>query len=99
MLPVGLDRVRRRARRAIGRPDLRYQDLRHSELTWAAASGASVAELMRRGGHASLATAFRYLHATGDRRRSGRRNGPRNMAVEQGKRLAAPTGFEPVSPP
>ena len=47
MVPVTLDRVWQRARRAIGRGDLHYHDLRHSGLTWAAASGASVAELMR----------------------------------------------------
>jgi hypothetical protein len=31
------------ARRAIGRPDLHLHDLRHSGLTWSAATGASVA--------------------------------------------------------
>jgi hypothetical protein len=45
-------------------------DLRHSGLTWAAATGASVAELMRRGGHASPAAALRYQHATEDRDRA-----------------------------
>ncbi len=55
------------ARRAVGRPDLHLHDLRHSGLTWAAASGASVAELMRRGGHATSAAALRYQHATEDR--------------------------------
>ncbi len=59
-----------RARRAVGRPDLRLHDVRHSGLTWAAASGASVAELMHRGGHASPAAALRYQHATADRDRA-----------------------------
>ena len=58
-----------KARIAIGRPDLRFHDLRHSGLTWSAATGASVAELMRRAGHASQAAALRYQHATDDRDR------------------------------
>lgn len=45
----------------------RFHDLRHSGLTWAAASGATVAELMHRGGHSTTATAMRYQHATRDR--------------------------------
>lgn len=36
-------------------------------LTWSAATGATVAELMRRAGHASPAAALRYQHATDDR--------------------------------
>ncbi len=56
-----------RARRKVGRPDLRVHDLRHSGLTWAAATGATVAELMRRAGHKSSAAALRYQHATEDR--------------------------------
>jgi integrase len=51
------------------RRDLFFHDLRHSGLTWAAASGASVAELMRRGGHANPRAALRYQHATEDRDR------------------------------
>ena len=58
------------ARAAIGRDDLRFHDLRHSGLTWSAATGASVAELMRRAGHASQAAALRYQHATDDRDRA-----------------------------
>jgi len=48
----------------------RFHDLRHSGLTWAAASGATIAELMHRGGHATSATAMRYQHATKDRDRA-----------------------------
>jgi len=55
------------ARAVIGREDLRFHDLRHSGLTWSAATGASVAELMRRAGHASQAAALRYQHATNER--------------------------------
>ena len=58
------------ARAAVGRQDLRFHDLRHSGLTWSAATGASVAELMRRAGHASQAAALRYQHATNDRDRA-----------------------------
>ncbi len=41
--------------------------MRHSGLSWAAATGASVAELMRRAGHATPGAALRYQHATEDR--------------------------------
>ena len=58
------------ARAAIGRDDLRFHDLRHSGLTWSAATGASVAELMRRAGHSSQAAALRYQHATNERDRA-----------------------------
>lgn len=58
-----------RARTRTGLGHLRLHDLRHSGLTWAAASGASVAELMRRAGHASADAALRYQHATDDRDR------------------------------
>ena len=59
----------RRARMAVGRPELHFHDLRHSGLTWSAATGASVAELMRRAGHASQSAALRYQHATDARDR------------------------------
>jgi integrase len=68
--PSTLDRAWQRARGAIGRPEVFFHDLRHSGLTWAAASGASVAELMRRGGHANPRAALRYQHATEDRDRA-----------------------------
>lgn len=45
----------------------RFHDLRHSGLTWAAASGATIAELMHRGGHSTAAAAMRYQHATKER--------------------------------
>jgi integrase len=70
MVPSTLNRVWQRARKTIGRPDVFLHDLRHSGLTWAAASGASVAELMRRGGHANPRAALRYQHATEDRDRA-----------------------------
>jgi len=55
---------------AVGRPELHFHDLRHSGLTWAAAVGASVRELMARGGHATPAMALRYQHAVEDRDRA-----------------------------
>ena len=58
-----------RARSTLGREDLRFHDLRHAGLTWSAATGASIAELMRRAGHASQSAALRYQHATDDRDR------------------------------
>ena len=57
------------ARAKVGRRDLRLHDLRHSGLTWSAATGATVAELMHRAGHASPGAALRYQHATEDRDR------------------------------
>lgn len=51
--PSTLELAWRQARLAIGRPDLHLHDLRHSGLTWAAATGASTRELMALGGHAS----------------------------------------------
>ena len=58
-----------RARSKIGREDLRFHDLRHTGQTLAAAAGASLADLMRRLGHSSMAAAKRYLHATDSRDR------------------------------
>ena len=45
----------------------RFHDLRHASLTWAAAQGATIAELMHRAGHASAHAAMLYQHATRDR--------------------------------
>jgi integrase len=60
---------RRRWNKALTAAKLDYHlhDLRHAGNTWMAAQGASVAELMRRMGHASPAVALRYQHATEDR--------------------------------
>ena len=52
------------ARKAAGRPDLRFHDLRHTGATWAAEAGATTRQLMRRLGHANPAMAMRYQHAT-----------------------------------
>jgi hypothetical protein len=68
-VPKTLSHVWSKARDKINRPDLRLHDLRHTGLTWAAATGASTAELMHRGGHSSPSAALRYQHATADRDR------------------------------
>jgi integrase len=44
-------------------------DLRHTGLTFAATTGATTAELMRRAGHASADASLKYQHATQDRDR------------------------------
>jgi integrase len=59
-----------KARAAVGRPELRIHDMRHTGLTWSAATGASTAEIMRRAGHESAAAALKYQHATADRDRA-----------------------------
>jgi integrase len=55
------------AREAAGRPDLRFHDLRHTGLTLAAVTGATLAELMQLAGHSTPAAAMRYQHATDER--------------------------------
>lgn len=52
---------------AVGLPDLRFHDLRHTGNTLAAATGASTRELMLRMGHASPRAAQIYQHATRER--------------------------------
>ena len=51
------------AREAAGRPDLRFHDLRHTGLVRAAQAGATLAELMGRGGHSTTTAALVYQHA------------------------------------
>jgi len=62
-----LHRVFADAREAAGRPDLTIHGLRHTGATLAAATGATLAELMRRLGHSTPVAAMRYQHATDDR--------------------------------
>jgi integrase len=54
------------AREAAGRPDLRFHDLRHTGATLAAATGATLAQLMNRLGHSTAGAAMIYQHATDD---------------------------------
>ena len=62
-------RIWDRARRAVGRPDLRFHDLRHTGLVLAAATGATLAELMARAGHSTVGAALKYQHAAQSRDR------------------------------
>lgn len=52
-----------KARAEAKRDDLRWHDLRHSGAVLAAATGASLAELMARLGHSTPQAAMRYQHA------------------------------------
>lgn len=54
------------AREAIGRPDLRFHDLRHTAAVLAAAGGATIAELQEWLGHSSPQAAMIYQHAQED---------------------------------
>jgi integrase len=67
MAPATLYRVYYPAREAAGRPDLRFHDLRHTGAVLAAATGATLAELMARLGHSTAGAALRYQHAAADR--------------------------------
>ena len=57
------------ARAKAKRTDLRWHDLRHSGAVLAAATGATLAELMARLGHSTPAAAMRYQHAAQGRDR------------------------------
>ncbi|WP_433187775.1 tyrosine-type recombinase/integrase [Actinoallomurus sp. CA-150999] len=70
MAPSTLYRVFYPARDAAGRPDLRFHDLRHTGAVLAAATGATLAELMARLGHTTAGAALRYQHAAQDRDRA-----------------------------
>jgi integrase len=65
--PGSLRRAYGPAREAAGRPDLRFHDLRHTGAVLAAATGATLAELMARLGHSTVSAAMRYQHAAADR--------------------------------
>jgi integrase len=62
-----LHRAFRQARAAAGRRDLTIHGLRHTGATLAAATGATLAELMHRLGHSTPNAAMRYQHAAADR--------------------------------
>jgi integrase len=67
MSPSALYAVFYPARERAGRPDLRFHDLRHTGAVLAAATGATLAELMARLGHSTVSAAMRYQHAAADR--------------------------------
>ena len=58
-----------KARTKAGREDLRWHDLRHSGAVLAAATGATLSELMSRLGHSTPAAAMRYQHVAQGRDR------------------------------
>jgi integrase len=70
LVPSSLYRVWYPAREAAGRPDLRFHDLRHTGATLAAATGATLKELMARLGHSTPQAALVYQHAAADRDRA-----------------------------
>jgi len=67
MAPSSLYAVYHPARDKAGRHDLRFHDLRHTGAVLAAATGATLAELMARLGHSTVSAAMRYQHAAADR--------------------------------
>ena len=64
MTNLRLSHVFRRARRAIGRDDLTWHDLRHTGATLAYRAGASVPEVQARLGHTTMRAAAIYAHRT-----------------------------------
>ncbi|MDK6243496.1 tyrosine-type recombinase/integrase [Pauljensenia sp. UMB10120] len=56
-----------RARKAAGIQWFKFHDLRHTGLTIYAQQGATLAELLHRGGHSDVEVALRYQHATAER--------------------------------
>ena len=69
LAPASLYRHFYKARSAATRDDLRWHDLRHSGAVLAAATGATLAELMARLGHSTPQAAMRYQHAAQGRDR------------------------------
>ena len=69
LAPSTLQRHWYKARAKAKRNDLRWHDLRHSGAVLAAATGASLAELMARLGHSTPQAAMRYQHAAQGRDR------------------------------
>lgn len=69
LAPATLNRWFYKAREKANRSDLRFHDLRHSGAVLAAATGATLAELMARLGHSTPAAAMRYQHAAQGRDR------------------------------
>ncbi|MGV0778729.1 tyrosine-type recombinase/integrase [Mycolicibacterium elephantis] len=69
LAPATLYRRFYTAREKAGRKDLRWHDLRHSGAVLAAATGATLAELMARLGHSTPQAAMRYQHAAKGRDR------------------------------
>lgn len=73
MAPSTLYKVYYPTRKAAGREDLRWHDLRHTGAVLAAQTDATLAELMDRLGHSTPGAAMRYQHAAADRDAIARR--------------------------
>lgn len=58
------------ARRAAGRPDLKWHTLRHFSAVMAARAGATLKELQDRLGHSTVTAALRYQHSADERDRA-----------------------------
>lgn len=67
--PSSLDRMWYPARKAAGREDMRWHDLRHTGATLAAVAGATLKETMARMGHSTPNAALLYQHASETRGR------------------------------
>lgn len=67
LMHTELTKIYAQARAAAGRPDLRLHDLRHTGATYAAQTGATLAELMARLEHSTTGAALRYQHAAAGR--------------------------------
>ncbi|WP_158288594.1 tyrosine-type recombinase/integrase [Ornithinimicrobium flavum] len=65
-----LDRHWREARDKAGRPGFHFHSLRHTGLSAYAVQGATLAELLYRGGHTDVTVALRYQHASAARDRA-----------------------------
>lgn len=65
-----LDRYWRESRDTAGRPSFHFHNLRHTGLSAYAVQGATLAELLHRGGHTDVTVALRYQHATAARDRA-----------------------------
>ncbi|CAM3724073.1 site-specific integrase [Occultella aeris] len=59
----------RAARSVAGRDSFRFHSLRHTGLTEYARQGATLADLLERGGHTDVSVALRYQHASAQRDR------------------------------
>ncbi|MDN5978438.1 tyrosine-type recombinase/integrase [Acidipropionibacterium jensenii] len=65
--PTAFGKIWTKAAADAGLPGFRYHDLRHTGLTIFAQQGATLAELMNRGGHSDVQVALRYQHASLER--------------------------------
>lgn len=93
MSQTSFDGYWRDARKAAGRPTFRFHSLRHTGLTEYAWQGATLADLLERGGHTDVSVALRYQHASAQRdlTRSGSTTmGGRGRRDAQIRRIARP---------